>query len=75
MIQRWYDADQRNPADVRRIAFGTVRPAVETAVGAKSGDEDWEQRLSEALTQLHDCRWPLDYLRDATGITGSGVGR
>ncbi len=76
VVQRWYDADQRNPADVRRIAFGTVRPAaVETAVGAKSGDEDWEQRLSEALTQLHDCRWPLDYLRGSTGITASGVGR
>jgi uncharacterized protein len=76
VVQRWYDADQRNPADVRRIAFGTVRPAaVETAVAAKSGDEDWEQRLSEALTQLHDCRWPLDYLRGATGITASGVGR
>jgi hypothetical protein len=76
VVQRWYDADQRNPADVRRIAFGTVRPAtVETAVGAKSGDEDWEQRLSEALTQLHDCRWPLDYLRGGTGITTPGVGR
>ena len=63
VVQRWYDADQRNRATVRRIAFGTTRPAaLETAVGAKTSDEDWEQRLSEALTQLHDCRWPLDYL-------------
>ena len=76
VVQRWYDADQRNPATVRRIAFGTMRPAaLETAVGAKTADEDWEQRLSEALTQLHDCRWPLDYLRADTGITASGVGR
>ena len=76
VVQRWYDADQRDPADVRRIAFGTIRPAaLETAVGAKSGDGDWEQRLSEALTQLHDCRWPLDYLRGGLGITASGVGR
>jgi len=76
VVQRWYDADQRDPADVRRIAFGTIRPAaLETAVGAKSGDGDWEQRLSEALTQLHDCRWPLDYLRGGVGITASGVGR
>ena len=73
VVQRWYDADQRNPADVRRIAFGTMRPAaLETAVGAKSGDEDWDQRLSEALTQLHDCRWPLDYLR---GGATPGTGR
>ena len=76
VVQRWHDADQRNPATVRRIAFGTARPAaLETAVGAKPGDEDWEQRLSEALTQLHDCRWPLDYLRADAGITASGVGR
>ncbi len=76
VVQRWYDADQRNPAEVRRIAFGSVRPtALETAAGAKAGDEDWEQRLSEALTQLHDCRWPLDYLHAGAGITASGVGR
>jgi DNA helicase HerA-like ATPase len=76
VVQRWYDADQRNPAEVQRIAFGTVRPgALETAVGAKSVDEDWEQRLSEALTPLHDCRWPLDYLHAGAGITASGVGR
>ena len=76
VVQRWHDADQRNPADVRRIAFGAARPsALETAVGAKSADEDWEQRLSEALTQLHDCRWPLDYLHAGAGITDSGTGR
>ena len=72
-VQRWYDADQRNRATMRRIAFGTTRPAaLETAVGAKASDEDWEQRLSEALTQLHDCRWPLDYLHD---VSSPGTGR
>ncbi len=76
VVQRWYDADQRNPADVRRLAFGTARPAgLETAVGAKTTDEDWEQRLSEALTQLHDCRWPLDYLRTNASVPASGAGR
>ena len=75
VVQRWHDADQRNPATVRHVAFGTARPAaLETAVGAKPGDEDWTQRLSEALTQLHDCRWPLDYLRPDAGITASEVG-
>ena len=75
-LQRWYEADQRNGADLRRIAFGTVQPAaLETAVGAKTADEDWEQRLSEALTQLHDCRWPLDYLRGGAGVAVSEAGR
>jgi hypothetical protein len=45
---------------------------VERAVGARASDEDWEQRLSEALEEFHDCRWPLDYLQ---GGTPSGTGR
>ena len=72
-VQRWYDADQRDSGRVRGVAFGTVDPAaVERAVGARASDEDWEQRLSEALAQFHDCRWPLDYLQ---GSTPSGTGR
>ncbi len=72
-VQRWYDSDQRDLGRVRGIAFGTVGPAaVERAVGARASDEDWEQRLSEALEEFHDCRWPLDYLK---GRTPSGSGR
>ena len=72
VVQRWYDADQRDAAGCGGIAFGTVDPAaVETAVGARASDEDWEQRLSEALDEFHDCRWPLDYLR---GSTAAGTG-
>jgi len=68
IVQRWYDADQRDPERVRGVAFGNVDPsAVERAVGARAGDEDWEQRLSGALDEFHDCRWPLDYLRAASG--------
>ena len=71
-VQRWYDADQRDAGRVRGVAFGTVNPAaVERAVGARASDEDWEQRLSEALDEFHDCRWPLDYLR-ANTAAGSG---
>ncbi len=73
VVQRWYDADQRDSGRVRGVAFGTVDPAaVERAVGARASDEDWAQRLSEALVQFHDCRWPLDYLQ---GSTPSGTGR
>ena len=72
VVQRWYDADQRDARQVRGVAFGTVDPAaVERAVGARASDEDWEQRLSEGLAEFHDCRWPLDYLRGSTS-TGSG---
>ncbi len=72
VVQRWYDADQRDAGRVRGVAFGTRDPAaVERAVGARASDEDWEQRLSEMLDEFQDCRWPLDYLR-ASPAAGRG---
>jgi hypothetical protein len=67
-VQRWYDTDQRDPKQVRAVGYGT-RPAsaIEQAAGARATDQDWEQRLADALTALLDCRWPLDYLRPAAG--------
>ena len=68
-VQRWYDTDQRDPQQIRAVGYGT-RPAsaIEQAVGARAADQDWEQRLADALTAFRDCRWPLDYLRPAAGI-------
>jgi uncharacterized protein len=67
VVQRWYDLDQRDAGGVRCVAFGASSPsAVERAVGAAVGDTDWEQRLTASLADLHDCRWPLDYLRGST---------
>ncbi len=65
-VQRWYDTDQRDQQRVRAVGYGT-RPAsaIEQAVGARAIDQDWEQRVTDALTALRDCRWPLDYLRPA----------
>jgi DNA helicase HerA-like ATPase len=65
-IQRWYDADQRDPRQVRAVAYGT-RPAtaIEHAVGARADDPDWDQRLTDALTAFQDCHWPRDYLTPA----------
>jgi hypothetical protein len=62
-VQRWYDADQRSQQQLRGVAFGT-RPAsaIEHAFGARAGDQDWEQRLADALAAFRECRWPLDYL-------------
>ena len=63
-VQRWYDTDQRDHQQVRAVSYGT-RPvsAIEQAVGARAADQDWEQRLADALAAFRDCRWPLDYLR------------
>jgi len=64
VVQRWFDADQRDASRVRGVAFGTADPAaLERSVGARASDEDWAQRLAEALAEFDDCRWPLDYLR------------
>ena len=72
-VQRWYDTGQRDHQQVRAVGYGT-RPAsaIEQAVGARAADQDWEQRLADALTAFRDCRWPLDYLRPAAGLPGRG---
>ncbi len=63
-VARWYEADQRDQAIVRAVAFGNGEPsAVERAVGARIADEDWDQRLTNALSEFRDCHWPADYLR------------
>jgi uncharacterized protein len=66
VVQCWHDAVQRDQQQVRAVAYGT-RPgsALEQAVGARAGDQDWEQRLADALTSFRDCRWALDHLRPA----------
>jgi len=65
-VQRWYDADQRDPCQVRAVTYG-ARPAtaLEHAVGARAEDPDWDQRLTDALTAFRDCHWPRDYLLPA----------
>ncbi len=65
-VQRWYDADQRDPCQVRAVTYG-ARPAtaLEHAVGARAEDPDWDQRLTGALTAFRDCHWPRDYLLPA----------
>jgi uncharacterized protein len=68
-IQRWYDADQRDPRRVRAVAYGTrAATALEHAVGARAEDPDWDQRLADALTAFPDCLWPRDYLRPAAAF-------
>jgi hypothetical protein len=68
-VQRWYDAAQRDAWEVRAVAFGVDSPsAVETAVGARAEDDDFEDRLTGHLDQFVDCHWPGLYLiGDALG--------
>jgi uncharacterized protein len=62
-VQRWYDAAQRHAWEVRAVAFGVDGPsAIETAVGAGTEDDDFEERLTGYLDQFVDCRWPRLYL-------------
>ena len=66
-VQRWYDTDQRDQQQVHAVAYGTrLASAIEHAVGARATDQDWEQRLADALTAFQDCPWPLDHLQVAT---------
>jgi uncharacterized protein len=69
-VQRWHDTDQHDQQRLHAIAFGT-RPAsaIEHAVGTRTDNQDWQQRLTDALTAFTDCRWPLDYLRPAAAGT------
>jgi hypothetical protein len=66
VVQRWHDTGQRDQRQVHAMAYGT-RPAsaLEHAVGARIGDQDWELRLADALTAFRDCRCPLDHLQPA----------
>jgi hypothetical protein len=62
-VQRWYDAAQRDGWEVRAVAFGVdLLSGVERAVGARSEDDDFEERLSGYLDQFVDCQWPRLYL-------------
>jgi uncharacterized protein len=62
-VQRWYDGAQRDDWEVRAVAFGVDSPSdVERAVGARSEDDDFEERLTGYLDQFVDCRWPRLYL-------------
>jgi uncharacterized protein len=63
IVQRWHDSAQRDAAEVRAVAFGIDCPsAVEVAVGAAVGDDDFDERLAGYLDQFVDCRWPGLYL-------------
>src|SRR5262249_2394092 len=58
-VQRWYDGAQRDGWEVRAVAFGVDGVSgIERAVGARAGDDDFEERLTGYLDQFVHCRGP-----------------
>jgi hypothetical protein len=52
-VSAWWDRDQRDMSARRAVLWGTAVPsAIETAVGARRDDDDWSQRLYEAVAEL-----------------------
>jgi hypothetical protein len=63
-------AAQRDLAELRAVTFGVRVPsAVEQAVGARTGDPDWDDRLCGSLADFPDCGWALDHFRAPPGQT------
>jgi hypothetical protein len=56
---------RRSARGSRALARHPPGQCIEHAVGARTSDQDWEQRLADALTAFRDCRWALDHLRPA----------
>jgi uncharacterized protein len=52
-VERWWDRDQRDHAARDATLWGTPVPsAIETAAPARRGDDDFAQRLTEAIADL-----------------------
>jgi DNA helicase HerA-like ATPase len=65
-VHRWHNGDLRDDTRLRSLAFGlTALSAVERAIGARAGDEDFGPRLAGHLEEFEDCYWPHLYLKQA----------
>jgi DNA helicase HerA-like ATPase len=69
--QAWLHDAVRDRAELEIIAFGARSPsAIETALGARRGDRDFDQRLARSLDYFTDCPWPLTYLATPSSEAG-----
>jgi hypothetical protein len=67
-VQRWDQAARRDQQQLRIIQLGThAHSAIEQAVGARISDPDWDERLTEALTDFPGCTWPLEQFTPPPG--------
>jgi uncharacterized protein len=63
-VTRWYLRDQRDHQAIAAVLWGTrPRSAIEQAVGAQAGSEDWAAQLTEALEAFTRLQWPRNLLR------------
>jgi hypothetical protein len=63
-VTRWYLRDQRDTQAIAAVLWGTrPRSAIEQAVGARAGSDDWAAQLAEALGAFTRLAWPRNLLR------------
>jgi hypothetical protein len=63
-VTRWHQDDQRDAGRLHVVAWGQ-RPeaALASAIGAKPGEADWDERVASQLSCFTaPCWWPLDHL-------------
>jgi uncharacterized protein len=63
-VTRWYLRDQRDNQAITAVLWGTrPRSAIEQAVGAQAGSDEWPAQLAEALEAFTRLAWPRNLLR------------
>jgi uncharacterized protein len=63
-VTRWYLRDQRDTQAIATVLWGTrPRSAIEQAVAAQVGSDDWPAQLAEALEAFTRLAWPRNLLR------------
>jgi hypothetical protein len=76
VINRRYTQDQCDSRAIRIVIWGArSRPAIEQAVGARAGSDDWAARLTDALAAFARLQWPhklLDRPGAAPGRVAAG---
>jgi hypothetical protein len=74
LVRSWLDTDQRDPAELEAVSFGSRRPsALERATDASFGGQDWAGRLTARIGEhFAGTRWPLQTLVPRDGGAEAG---
>jgi hypothetical protein len=71
-VTRWYLRDQGDSQSVAITLWGSrPRSAIEQAIGAHAGSDDWPSHLAEALDAFTKLTWPRNLLRRPPGLGGA----
>ena len=72
-VTRWYLRDQRDGQAVAVTLWGSrPRTAIEQAVGAHAGSDDWPAQFAEALGAFTRLQWPRNLLRRPSSPASHG---